>query len=147
MNIMKSSAWLLVALLAGSTAALAHGPGESGREESGQEEVSQLQNIRLPDAPGRNGVMVTVSYKPGQVSIPHVHSGSVFAYVLEGEVTSQLQGEAPVTYKAGQSWYEKPGTPHLVSRNASQDKPAKLLVWLLLEQGRDVLEPLSKSPN
>ena len=142
MNIMKSSAWLLVALSASSTVALAHGPGDAG-----QEEVTQLQNIRLPDAPGRDGVMVTVSYKPGQVSIPHVHSGSVFAYVLEGEVTSQLQGEAPVTYKAGQSWYEKPGIPHLASRNASQDKPARLLVWLLLEEGRDVLEPLPKSPD
>jgi quercetin dioxygenase-like cupin family protein len=37
----------------------------------------------------------------------------VFAYVLEGSVVSQLECEAPVTYKAGESWYEPPRTPHL----------------------------------
>ena len=73
--------------------------------------------------------MAVVSYAPGQASTPHFHSGSVFAYVLEGEVVSQLEGQPPVTYKAGESWYEPPRAPHLVSRNASGTRPAKLLTW------------------
>jgi quercetin dioxygenase-like cupin family protein len=66
----------------------------------------------------------------------------VFAYVLDGAVTSQLEGEAPVTYKAGDSWYEPPEAGHIVSRNASQTKPATLLVWLVAPEGRPVVNPI-----
>jgi len=89
-------------------------------------------------------VMAVVSYEPGQASSPHVHSGSVFAYVLEGEVVSQLGGQPPVTYKAGESWYEPPRIAHLVSRNASTTRPAKLLAWLVMDEGGKVKEPLPK---
>ena len=124
--------------LAFSLPALAH-------DESGEnEKITPLQEHALPDVPGKKGLMVEVSYKPGQVSIPHLHQGAVFAYVLEGAVVSQLQGQQPVTYKAGDSWYEAANTPHLISRNASNSKPAKLLVWLLLDEKAPPLVPLKK---
>ena len=122
--------------LALSLPVFAHGTGE--------ETVATQQEHKLPDAAGKKGLMITVSYEPGQSSGPHVHSGSVFAYVLEGAVISQLEGQKPVTYQAGQSWYEAPNTPHLVSRNASNQKPAKLLVWMLLDENAPVLTPLKK---
>ena len=37
-----------------------------------------------------------------------------------------------MTYTKGQSWYESPKKPHVVSKNASKTEPAKLLVFLLL---------------
>jgi len=111
---------------------------------TGEETVTVQQEHKMPDAPGKKGLMITVSYAPGQASGAHVHSGSVFAYVLEGAVISQLEGQKPVTYQAGQSWYEAPNTPHLVSRNASNQKPAKLLVWLLLDEKAPVLTPLKQ---
>lgn len=131
---------LLVAGLAMTLAlpALAH-------DASGEhEKITKLQEQALPDVPGKKGLMVEVSYKPGQVSIPHLHQGAVFAYVLEGAVVSQLQGQQPVTYKAGDSWYEPANTPHLVSRNASDSRPAKLLVWLLLDEKAPPLVPLKQ---
>ncbi|MFV3370783.1 cupin domain-containing protein [Pseudomonas sp. NY15435] len=109
-----------------------------------QERIEVQQEQKLPDAAGKKGLMIMVAYEPGQSSGAHVHSGSVFAYVLEGAVISQLEGQKPVTYQAGQSWYEAPNTPHLVSRNASDKKPAKLLVWMLLDEGAPVLTPLKK---
>ena len=109
-----------------------------------QETVTPLQQQALPDVTGKQVVMAVVSYEPGQASLPHVHSGSVFAYVLEGEIVSQLDGQAPVTYKAGQSWYETPRVGHLVSKNASNTKPAKLLAWLIVDQGAPLKEPLKK---
>ena len=71
-----------------------------------------------------------------------MHAGSAIAYVLEGAVISQLEGEEPVTYRVGQSWYETPRIDHLVSRNASTTRPAKLLVWILNEGDEPVLTPL-----
>ena len=112
--------------------------------DAAEETVTPLQRQKLPDVPGKQVILAVVAYEPGQASAPHRHAGSVFAYVLEGEGTSQLEGQPPITYKAGQSWYEPPRVPHLVSRNASTTKPAKLLAWLLMDEGGQVKEPLPK---
>jgi quercetin dioxygenase-like cupin family protein len=64
------------------------------------------------------------------------------AYVLEGEIVSQVKGEQPITYKKGQYWYEPAGSEHLVSKNASKSKPAKLLVFMVLSPDEKVLIPL-----
>jgi quercetin dioxygenase-like cupin family protein len=109
----------------------------------GREEVIPLIRQALSDAPGKNAVMVTVNYAPGQVSVAHYHPGSVFAYVLEGEVISQLEGQPPKKYKAGDSWYEPPRAKHLISKNASATQPAKLLVWLLLGERDKTTIPLA----
>ena len=112
--------------------------------DAAEETVTPLQRQKLPDAPGKQVILAVVAYEPGQASAPHRHAGSVFAYVLEGEITSQLEGQPPVTYKAGQSWYEPPRVPHLVSKNASNTNPAKLLAWLLMDEGGQVKELLPK---
>ena len=119
-----------------SSLTLAHDAGVD------EEVVTPLQRRSLPDVPGKQVVVATVSYRPGQASSAHRHAGSVFAYVLEGEVVSQLAGEPAVTYKVGQSWYEPPRMPHLVSRNASTTRPAKLLAILVMDEGGEVREPL-----
>jgi quercetin dioxygenase-like cupin family protein len=112
--------------------------------DTGEETTTPLQRRELVDVPGKTGMLVLVNYAPGQASKAHVHPGSVFAYVLEGEVVSQLEGQSPVTYRAGESWYEPPRAPHLVSRNASDTAPAKLLAWLILDDGAPPKEPWPK---
>lgn len=128
-------------LLLPALPAFAHDPANA---DSGKETVIPLKRQTLPDVSGKNVIMATVNYAPGQKSDPHVHPGSVFAYVLEGEVISQLEGQPPATYKAGDSWYEPPQAPHVVSKNASATKPAKLLVWLLVGDGEALKQPYKK---
>ena len=108
------------------------------------EKVTVLETHPMLNAPGKNAMMLTVDYKPGQVSIPHSHSGSALAYVLEGEVVSRVNDGKAITYKAGQSWYEPAGSKHYESRNASKTKPAKLLVFILLDDNGEILTPLPK---
>ena len=112
--------------------------------EPGGDSVKPVQNQKLPDVPGKKVVMAEVTYEPGGKSEAHRHQGSVFAYVLEGEIISQLGDEPPVTYKAGDSWYETPLIPHRISRNASATKPAKLLAILVLDENGAIKEPLPK---
>lgn len=113
----------------------------------GEETVKPVMKQALSEAPGKNALLVTVSYAPGQASRPHLHPGSIFAYVLEGSVVSQLEGEAARTYTVGQSWYEPPRVHHLVSRNASKTRPAKLLVFAVTADGEPVKLPLDSSPR
>ncbi len=125
--------------LAGTTLVL-------GQAALAEDIVSVLMKRRLADMTGKEATVITVDYAPGAASDPHVHPGSVFAYVLEGAVVSQLEGEKPVTYTKGQSWYESPKKPHVVSKNASKTEPAKLLVFLLSQEGESLKVPM-KSPD
>ena len=117
----------------GSYAASAHG--------AGQEKVTPLIQQELPEFAGHKVQLITVEYLPGQSTPPHEHPGSVIAYVLEGSFTSQLEGQEPVTYHKGQYWYEPPHTGHVMAKNASKTKPAKLLVWLILGDNDPVKLP------
>ncbi len=107
-----------------------------------EDSVSVLMKQSLTDMAGKVATVLTVDYAPGAASAPHVHPGSVFAYVLEGTVVTQLEGEPPMTYTKGQSWYEPPKKPHVASKNASTAEPAKLLVFLLSQEGEMIKMPI-----
>lgn len=107
--------------------------------------TSMLITQSLPDIEGRVATVLTVQYAPGTASDAHQHPGSVFGYVLEGTMVSQLEGEKPVTYNAGQSWYEPPGQAHVVLRNASREAPAKILLFILAQEGEALKSPVTLS--
>ncbi|MBX3303181.1 MAG: cupin domain-containing protein [Nitrospira sp.] len=117
-----------------------------GQTALAEDTVSVLMKERLADMAGKEGTVITVDYAPGAASDQHFHPGSVFAYVLEGAVISQLGEEQPVTYTKGQSWYESPKKPHVVSKNASKTEPAKLLVFLLSQESELLVMPI-KTPD
>ena len=134
MNMLRCCAATLAALaMIVSASAFAHDPSEK---------VTVLQDQMLKNAPSKKALMIEVDYQPGQWSIAHKHDGTAMAYVLSGSVTSQVKGEKAVTYKAGEYWYEPAGSEHLVSKNASTTKPAKLLVFMVLAPDEKVLIPL-----
>lgn len=100
-----------------------------------QETITPLFKGDLPNVPGKALLAVEVSFPPGAASPPHRHPGSAFiyAYVLSGEIISAVGGEQPRLYRPGESWHEDPGAHHTVTRNASKEKPARLLVIFLVD--------------
>jgi quercetin dioxygenase-like cupin family protein len=53
----------------------------------------------------------------------------------------QVSGVKDTTLTPGQTFYEGPDDVHVVGRNASQTKPAKLVVFLVKDKGAPVLIP------
>ncbi|BBQ00810.1 hypothetical protein BSFA1_59380 [Burkholderia sp. SFA1] len=100
----------------------------------------------IPNIPGKSLVAVEVSYPPGGASMSHrhVHSAFIYAYVVSGQVVSQVEGQPARTYKAGEAFYEDPGAHHLVSRNASQTEPAKLLAVFVVDTKDTALTKMDK---
>jgi len=97
--------------------------------------VTRLMTKDLPDVPGKEGMVETVDFAPGEVSQPHRHNADLFVYVLEGSVITQVKGGSPQTVRAGEVFYESPSGVHIVSRNASDTQPAKLLVFYVKAKG------------
>jgi quercetin dioxygenase-like cupin family protein len=97
--------------------------------------VSVVFDQELPNVPGKSMRAVLVEYAPGAGSPSHRHPTSAFIYarVLEGAIRSKVNDEPERTYQAGESWTEKPGDHHQVSKNASATERAKLLAIFVVD--------------
>jgi quercetin dioxygenase-like cupin family protein len=99
------------------------------------ETVTVAADEPIPNLPGKRLVSVVVDYAPGGRSAPHRHARSAFiyAYVLSGEIRSQLDDEPARVYRPGESWFENPGAHHTVSANAGDTEPARLLAVFIVD--------------
>jgi len=99
------------------------------------EQVKPVFEHAIPNAEGKRMVAVVVTYAPGAKSPAHHHAPSAFiyAYVLSGAIRSQVDDEAARVYRAGEGFYEAPGSHHRISENASDTNPASLLAVFLVD--------------
>ncbi|MDR7135022.1 quercetin dioxygenase-like cupin family protein [Lysobacter niastensis] len=135
---MRINHLLTVAALLWSGTLAAQGP--QGRDAP-HPVVKPVMTEALPDYPGKEALVLTVDYPPGGASPLHHHDAHTYVYVLEGSVVMAVKGGKEVTLMPGQSWGEKPGDVHTVSRNASQTKPAKFVVFMLKDIGKPAVIP------
>ncbi len=103
--------------------------------------ITPLMSRDLAAAPGKEVVLLTVTYPPGGSSNPHRHNAQTFVYVLEGSVVMQVKGGSAQTLGPGQTFYEGPDDIHVVSKNASQSEPAKFLVVFVKDKGAPAVVP------
>jgi quercetin dioxygenase-like cupin family protein len=122
-------AWLLLSLMTSTVTAQ-------------QPDVAPVMSRELTDIPGKEVLMLTVEYPPGGSDPVHRHDAHGFIYVLEGSVVMQVQGGTEVTLTPGQTFYEGPDDVHVVGRNASTTRPAKLLAILVKDKGAPILVPV-----
>jgi quercetin dioxygenase-like cupin family protein len=104
-------------------------------EGSPLDKVEPVDSYPLPNVPGKRVTIVRVTYGPGGFSRPHRHAGSVTAYITKGHIRSQLGGGPVETFGVGQSFFEPPGSTHMVSANASATEPAELIAVFVAEEG------------
>ena len=129
------SGQLVVGIMLLVFGALAGGTSGAKTREA-DDDVKVVRTEKVANAPGQTLTAVTVKYAPGGKSRGHHHAGSVFAYVLSGAIRSANSATGPVkVYKAGQSFFEPPGSKHLISENASATEPARLLAVVIADDG------------
>ena len=133
------SSWLACLAVAGIGPANATPPETAASQAA----VAPLMQQDLAGDTRHEVVMLTVSYPPSGSSLPHRHDAQVFVYVLEGQLIMQVQGRAPVTLHAGETFYESPGDIHVVSKNGSDAVPAKFLVFMIKEKSRPGSRPVA----
>jgi len=119
-------------------ATLAFGVAQS----SSDTQVTELFTQQLADLPGKEALVLRVSYPPGGKDEIHRHDAHAFVYVLEGTIRMQLKGQPEKLVKAGEVFYEGPNDVHIVGRNASASEPAKFVVVLIKKQGAPALTPV-----
>lgn len=75
-----------------------------------------------------------VEIAPGGQAGRHMHPIPTFAYILEGELSVEIDGQPPRLYRAGQAWVESVMTWHNAFNRGGS--PAKFLVVYAAEEGK-----------
>ena len=105
---------------------------------------AQQQGITRTDAlrhdlsvPGREVIQVRVDFAPGAAFGNHSHPGAEVAYVLEGSLQYQFEGEPPVTLGAGKALFIPAGTVH-AAKNVGPGNAAELATYIV-EKGKPLV--------
>jgi quercetin dioxygenase-like cupin family protein len=95
---------------------------------------TEVMTQALADVPGREVRITLLDLMPGHASPPHRHPNHhVFGFIVDGTYEWKIDDGTVKTFKPGQAFYEPPGVLHAVSRNASADARAKLVVFMVAD--------------
>lgn len=87
--------------------------------------------------PGHETVQARIDFEPGDSFGMHSHPGEEVIYVLEGTLEYEIEGERPVTLKAGEVLFIPAGKNH-AARNVGNAKGAELATYIV-EKGKPIL--------
>jgi quercetin dioxygenase-like cupin family protein len=111
-------ATILVLALAGSDA-YAQNSGPVPQPAATQPPIARqlLQQVPFPDQ--YNVVQAYVTIAPGAFVPWHTHPGVEVGYILDGNVTLMVQGQADRPAKAGDSFVNPPDVPHALQNGST----------------------------
>ena len=88
---------------------------------------------------GRETVQARIDIAPGALADWHRHPGEEVIYVIEGVLEYQLEGERPVTLRAGEVLFVPAGVAHK-ARNPGTTNGAELATYIV-ETGKPLVQP------
>lgn len=93
---------------------------------------------------GRETVQARIDIGPGGLAPWHRHPGEEVIYIIEGTLEYQLEGQAPVTLKAGEVLFVPAGVAHM-ARNRTASNGAELATYIV-EKRKPLLVPAKVTP-
>ena len=89
--------------------------------------------------PNREAVIARVEVAPGGVAGWHTHPGDEISYVMEGEATLLIAGQAPRKVTAGEAFVIPGGVVHNAINNGTVT--VKLVGVYVVEKGKPLASP------
>ncbi|RYD76801.1 MAG: cupin domain-containing protein, partial [Verrucomicrobiaceae bacterium] len=97
-----------------------------------------------PELSDKEISVLRIEIQPGASASPHVHRGMLTGYVETGKLEFQLKGEALKALKAGDTFFEPPGSHHMVARNPDPSAKTVLIVFMVNSKGAPVSTPVEE---
>jgi quercetin dioxygenase-like cupin family protein len=110
-------------------------PSNAIAQQSGIKRT-ELQRHDL-SAPGREAIQVRIDFEPGAAFGRHSHPGEEMIYVIEGSLEYEVEGQPPVTLRAGEVLFIPAGTIH-AAKNSGKSTGVELATYIV-EKGKPVL--------
>jgi len=99
--------------------------------------VKKLHKAPLPGVAGKEMTVIHFSAPAGYIGGKHQHPGPVYVYVLEGELTVELEGGSK-TFKAGE-FYPESINATMVGKNLSTSDDLEILVFQVGDIGKPMM--------
>ncbi|WP_433777933.1 cupin domain-containing protein [Flavobacterium anhuiense] len=87
--------------------------------------------------PGKEMVQARIDFEAHSAFGKHSHPGEEVIYVVEGSLEYQIEGEKPVTLKAGEVLFIPTGVVHSAKNNTNAK--ASELATYIVEKGKPIL--------
>ena len=119
--------------------------GSNGVFAQAQEEyvskakATKLLQTALTGVEGKEVHIVHFSAPPGYEGGKHSHPGPAFVYILEGQLTIEVEGMEPATLGPGDVYAEPVGSKMMQAWNKSSTHGAKLIVFQIGEEGKPLM--------
>jgi quercetin dioxygenase-like cupin family protein len=140
--------WILCAAGLGSAIFPMPAAGSSAKHRF-PERVRTIFTHALSPLDGNHlkATVIQVHYGPGESSPRHAHPCPVIGYVVQGAYRSQTEGEPERIYKSGDTFYEAPNVPHVLSANASKTESATFLAVFVCDHGSPLSSDIPSSSD
>lgn len=130
--------FILAAILGGTIAvgnAANHDLRAQEQKQVLDETVTPLLKTSLVGTKDKEVNILHISVPPGFKTAKHLHPGQLFIYVVEGAVTVDVEGNAPVKLGPGDV-VEEPQNRWMVGKNLSSTHGAKLVIFQIGVKGK-----------
>ena len=135
---MKIATHLLASALAASTLlAAAHRDAAASEEYIPKVQAKTLFQGPLAGAEGKEVIIKHFAIPAKYVGAKHIHPGATFVYVLEGELTIELESGVK-TFKAGDLYPEEINMA-MVGKNLSATDDLEILVFQVGDAGKPMM--------
>ena len=101
--------------------------------------ATKLLNTPLAGVEGKNVHIVHFSAPAGFESGKHSPPGPSFVYILEGQLTIEVEGMEPVTLGPGDIYSEPVGNKTMQAWNKSSTHGVKLIVFQIGDEGKPLM--------
>ena len=102
---------------------------------------TELMKTDLEGIEGEQALVGVVEWAPGAVAGKHYHPGHEFAYVLEGSLIVETEGQPPGTFGPGQVIHNQLNSVHM-AKNASMTEPVKVVQFIISKKGQPAAVPV-----
>jgi len=128
---MTRKSFVLAAILSGTiwcASATQHELRADDGKPALEETVTPLLKTDLIGMKDKEVNILHIDVPPGFATVKHLHPGQLFIYVLEGAVTIEIDGNAPVKLGPGDV-VEEPSNKWMVGKNLSSTHGARLVIF------------------
>jgi len=125
----------LAAAVAVGTFGIPESRADEKKEYMPKAQSTKLLQAPLAGVPGKEVHIIHISAPPAYVGGRHTHTGPVFVYILEGQLTIQLDGEAPVVLGPGDVYQEPTDGKAMQAFNKSATHGVKLVAFQVGDEG------------
>jgi quercetin dioxygenase-like cupin family protein len=135
---MRSLVWVSLSMFAMGmlTGALVN---QTATAQHSSVKVNELTKADLA-VPGKEASIFLIEIAPGGAVGRHYHPGDAFGYVLEGAMTLEIEGKAPMTLQPGQSGHVAPKIIHDDKNNGKA--PLRFLVFHVADKSQPLAVPV-----